>query len=130
MTGSCRAIMAALRSVRETYTSFMVFIAFSLPGSGGCRLRRGVDAFGVVHLQPGQGRIEHANDPQRLGSAAQPVLIVFNQRINHNAAQRIFLPVGYAFNLAVAFYAPHHIKMVPVVDMGFRTRENDGSFTY
>src|SRR3546814_3936433 len=98
MTGSCRAIMAALRSVRETYTSFMVFIAFSLPGSGGCRLRRGVDAFGVVHLQPGQGRIEHANDPQRLGSAAQPVLIVFIQRIDHTGAQRIFLPVGDGFN--------------------------------
>src|SRR3546814_6675543 len=118
MTGSCRAIMAALRSVRETYTSFMVFIAFSLPGSGGCRLRRGVDAFGVVHLQPGQGRIEHANDPQRLGSVAQPVLIVFIQRIDHTGAQRIFLPVGDGFNLAVAFYAPHRLKMVLVVAVG------------
>src|SRR5690606_17365705 len=79
-----------------------------------------------MDLTAGQRRVEHADHPQRLRAAAQPVLIVLIQGIDHPWHQGELAAIGNGFDLAIALDAPHRLEMVLIVDVGFRPRKNHG----
>src|SRR5690606_26771449 len=54
------------------------------------------------------------------------MFIVLVQGVNHARTQGIFFTVSNRFHFAVAFYAPHSLKVILVVNMRFRARENNG----
>ncbi|KAG1427182.1 hypothetical protein G6F57_023271 [Rhizopus arrhizus] len=101
-------MMAELRSVREAYGSCageIMRTSLSCSGRFGLGFRQGVDALFVMHFLTRQRRVEDADDAQRLFAAAQPVLVVVVQGVDHAGAQVVLLAVGDGLDGAVAFNA-------------------------
>src|SRR5690606_36052235 len=56
----------------------------------------------------------------------QPVFIMLIQGIDHARAEREPAAIGNRLDLAVALDAPHSLKVVLIMDVGFRSRKDHG----